>query len=110
MADVLDVLIVGGGAAGYTAGFFAARDGCRALLLEKFSSGGQVLDCEHITNFPGFPQGVAGFAKAGGSILVCSPCFKKRKPDESSLVTGATIAGGAKRVEFLSDRSPCVSY
>jgi thioredoxin reductase (NADPH) len=61
MPDVLDVLIVGGGAAGYTAGLFAARDRCRALLLEKFSSGGQVLNCEHITNFPGFPQGVAGY-------------------------------------------------
>ena len=61
MADVQDVLIVGGGAAGYTAGIFAARDRCRALLLEKFSSGGQVLNCEHITNFPGFPQGVAGY-------------------------------------------------
>ncbi len=40
MPDVLDVLIVGGGAAGYTAGIFAARDRCRALLLEKFSSAG----------------------------------------------------------------------
>ena len=50
------------------------------------------------------------FAKAGGAILVCSPCFKKRKLDEHSLVTGATIAGGAKLVEFLSDGSPCVSY
>jgi thioredoxin reductase (NADPH) len=61
MADVLDVLIVGGGAAGYTAGLFAARDRCRALLIEKFTAGGQVLNCEHITNFPGFPQGVAGY-------------------------------------------------
>src|SRR5258706_16279674 len=61
MADVHDVLIVGGGAAGYTAGIFAARDRRRALLLEKFSAGGQVLNCEHITNFPGFPQGVAGY-------------------------------------------------
>lgn len=61
MADVLDVLIVGGGAAGYTAGLFAARDRRRARLLEKFSAGGQVLNCEHITNFPGFPQGVAGY-------------------------------------------------
>jgi predicted peroxiredoxin len=50
------------------------------------------------------------FAKAGGTILVCSPCFKKRKLDESSLVAGATIAGGAKLVEFLSDGSACVSY
>jgi len=61
MADVFDVLIVGGGAAGYTAGLFAARDRCRALLIEKFTAGGQVLNCEHITNFPGFPQGVAGY-------------------------------------------------
>jgi thioredoxin reductase (NADPH) len=61
MADALDVLIVGGGVAGYTAGLFAARDRRRALLLEKFSAGGQVLNCEHITNFPGFPQGVAGY-------------------------------------------------
>src|SRR6266498_2179264 len=47
------------------------------------------------------------FAKAGGSIYVCSPCFKKRKLDENNLVSGATIVGGAKLVEFLSDGSPC---
>ena len=50
------------------------------------------------------------FAKAGGTILVCSPCFKKRKLDENNLVPGAVIAGGVKLVEFLSDGSPCVSY
>ncbi len=50
------------------------------------------------------------FAKAGGTIYVCSPCFKKRKLDENNLVAGATIVGGAKLVEFLSDGSPCVSY
>jgi predicted peroxiredoxin len=48
--------------------------------------------------------------KAGGTMLVCSPCFKKRKLDESHLVAGATIGGGAKLVEFLSDGTPCVSY
>ena len=50
------------------------------------------------------------FVKAGGTIYVCSPCFKKRKLDENNLVAGATIVGGAKLVEFLSDGSPCVSY
>lgn len=50
------------------------------------------------------------FAKAGGKIYVCSPCFKRRKLDEHNLVPGATIVGGAKLVEFLSDGSPCVSY
>jgi predicted peroxiredoxin len=50
------------------------------------------------------------FAKAGGTIYVCSPCFKKRKLDESGLVTGASIVGGAKLVEFVSDGSPCLSF
>jgi predicted peroxiredoxin len=50
------------------------------------------------------------FVKAGGTIYVCSPCFKKRKLDESSLVAGATIVGGAKLVEFLSDGTPGISY
>jgi uncharacterized protein len=53
---------------------------------------------------------VESFAKAGGTIYVCSPCFKKRKLDESNLVAGAAIGGGAKLVEFLSDGSPSVSY
>src|SRR4026208_1012837 len=42
------------------------------------------------------------FAKAGGTIYVCSPCFKRRKLDENNLVSGAVIVGGAKLVEFLS--------
>ena len=50
------------------------------------------------------------FVKAGGKVWVCSPCFKKRKLDEGKLIAGATIVGGAKLVEFLSDGSPCVSY
>src|SRR5256712_7935071 len=50
------------------------------------------------------------YAKAGGSIYVCSPCFKKRKLDENNLVAGATIVGGAKLVEFASEGSPIVSY
>ena len=50
------------------------------------------------------------FVKAGGTIFVCSPCFKKRGLNEGNLVTGATIVGGAKLVEFLSDGTPCMSY
>ena len=53
---------------------------------------------------------IENFAKAGGTMYVCSPCFKKRKLDENNLVAGAAVVGGAKLVEFLSDGSPCVSY
>ena len=62
MANVYDIVIIGGGAAGFTAGLYAARDRCRALLLERFSAGGQVLNCEHIENYPGFPEGIAGYS------------------------------------------------
>ncbi len=61
MPQPYDIIIIGGGAAGFTAGLYAARDRCRALLLERFSAGGQVLNCEHIENYPGFPDGVAGY-------------------------------------------------
>lgn len=50
------------------------------------------------------------FAEAGGKIYVCSPCFKKRQLDDSKLIDGATIVGGAKLVEFLSRGSACVAY
>src|SRR4029079_7009701 len=50
------------------------------------------------------------FAKAGGTMYVCSPCLKRRKLDENNLVAGATIVGGAKLAEFLADGTPGVSY
>ncbi len=53
---------------------------------------------------------MANFVKAGGRIYVCSPCFKKRKLDETKLVDGATIVGGAKLVEFMGEGCPSVSY
>lgn len=53
---------------------------------------------------------IANFAAAGGKLFVCSPCFKKRKLDETALVPGAVVVGGAKLVEFMSTGCPSVSY
>ncbi len=53
---------------------------------------------------------MANFAKANGKIFVCSPCFKKRGLDETKLVAGAAVVGGAKLVEFLAAGAPCISY
>ncbi|MEE9392569.1 MAG: DsrE family protein [Planctomycetota bacterium] len=53
---------------------------------------------------------MADFADSGGVIYVCSPCFKKRDLDESKLVAGAKIVGGAKLIEFLADGTPSISY
>jgi len=59
--------------------------------------------------FPSLRELIDNFAKAGGTIYVCSPCFKKRKLDENNLVAAASIVGGAKLVEFLSEGSPSVT-
>lgn len=64
----------------------------------------------HEEGFAPLRELMANFVKAGGTIWVCSPCFKRRKLDETKLVAGATIVGGAKLVEFLSQGAPCVSY
>ena len=50
------------------------------------------------------------FVKAGGRILVCTPCAKKRQIAADQLIEGATLAGGAALVEFLSDGGASVSY
>lgn len=67
-------------------------------------------DDVHEEGFAPLRELMANFVKAGGKVFVCSPCFKRRKLDEGALVDGATIVGGAKLVEFLSDGAPCVSY
>ncbi len=53
---------------------------------------------------------VQNFVAAGGVLWVCSPCFKKRSYTDSDLIEGATIVGGAKLVEFLSQDAASVSY
>jgi len=64
----------------------------------------------HEEGFAPLRELMDNFTKAGGTIYVCSPCFKKRKLDENNLVSKATIVGGAKLVEFLSGGSPCITY
>jgi predicted peroxiredoxin len=67
-------------------------------------------DSIHEEGFAPLKELMDNFAKAGGKIFVCSPCFKKRKLDENALVPGAVVVGGAKLVEFMSDGAPSVSY
>ena len=59
-----DMLIIGGGPAGYTAALYAARAGLKALVLEKLSAGGQMALTAQIDNYPGFGEGIDGFELA----------------------------------------------
>lgn len=55
-----DLVIIGGGPAGLTAGLYAARARLNVILIEKVVPGGQVLTSDWIENYPGFPEGISG--------------------------------------------------
>jgi len=55
-----DLVIIGGGPAGLTAGLYAARARMKVIMLEKVTPGGQILVTDWIENYPGFPEGISG--------------------------------------------------
>ena len=67
MAESYDVLIVGGGVAGMTAGMYAANYGLRTGIVERMMGGASIINIEKIDNFPGFPEGISG-AELGPAV------------------------------------------
>lgn len=62
MEKVYDMIIIGGGPAGYTAALYAVRAGLDTLLIERLSAGGQMTLTGDIDNYPGFEEGIDGFS------------------------------------------------
>ncbi len=71
MAADWDLVIVGGGIAGLTAGLFARRGGLKTLLVEKQLPGGQLINAALVEYFPGYPEGINGMALAGSLQEQC---------------------------------------
>ncbi|MBI2165293.1 MAG: FAD-dependent oxidoreductase [Chloroflexi bacterium] len=60
MPQEYELAVVGAGVAGLTAGLFGVRYGLRTVLLEESIPGGQIINAEHVENFPGFPESISG--------------------------------------------------
>ena len=82
-----EVIIIGGGPAGLTAGLYTSRAGLRSLLMERSIVGGQIINATLVENYPGFPQGISG-AELG--LLMHQQAIKYGLEIVTSEVTGIT--------------------
>ena len=90
-----ELVIVGGGPAGLTAGLYAARARLDVVLLEQMSPGGQVLNTHLVENWPGEVDGVGGYDLAQ---RMKDHAVKFGLPIETAEVTGLRVEGERKVV------------
>ena len=101
MDKIYDMIIIGGGPAGYTAAMYAARGGLDVLLIERMAPGGQMSLTGDIDNYPGFEDGVDGFT-LGMKMQKGAERFGAKT--EYAEVTSVELEGKIKRVN-TSDKS-----
>jgi thioredoxin reductase (NADPH) len=97
-----DVVIIGGGPAGLTAGLYVSRAGLKSLLFERGIFGGQIVNASQVDNYPGFPEGISGFEL---SSLMHEQAIKYGLETTNTAVTGIIpgsnyhVAADAENVE-----------
>jgi thioredoxin reductase (NADPH) len=94
--DTYDVVIIGGGPAGLTAGLYASRARLKALLLEGMIVGGQMVTTDIVENYPGFPQGISG---AELTTIMEEQAKRFGLMMEMGEVIGLEVAGGNKIIK-----------
>ena len=95
MDRTYQLIIIGGGPAGLSAGLYASRSKLDTLLIEKAGLGGQILNAEMVENYPGFPHGISG-AELGA--LIAQQATKYGLPTAFAEVQGIEIRGAEKIV------------
>ena len=93
--ELYDIVIIGGGPAGLTAGMYAARSRLNTLLIERMALGGQVITTELVENYPGFPEGIGGF-ELGERMARQAERFGLKTA--SAEVTGIEVKGDIKEI------------
>lgn len=100
-APVYDLLVIGGGPAGYAAAIYGARGGLTVLVLEQLSAGGQMALTSQVDNYPGFPEGIDGFLLGEAMGKQAEQFGVKTKLAE---VQALRLAGPLKTAETSSGR------
>lgn len=91
-----DVIVIGGGPAGYTAALYTARAGLSTLVLEKLYAGGQINETTQIDNYPGHPEGIDGVT-LGRKLRSAAERFSAET--KFAEVTGTQLEGNEKVVQ-----------
>lgn len=93
-----DVIVIGGGPAGYTAALYTVRAGLSTLVIEKLYAGGQINETTQIDNYPGYPEGIDGFT-LGQKLQQGASRFGAET--QNTEVVAVRLAGEEKIVETL---------
>lgn len=99
MERIYDVIIIGGGPAGYTSALYASRAGLDTLVIEKMGPGGQMALTDIIDNYPGFEEGIDGIS-LGMKMQAGAERFGAAT--EYAEVTSLELAGKIKTIETTS--------